>query len=71
MLGCVCLLGCVSKIKVYLVGALYSNIDLLWVANIPSNEQGIGSLHMKSWFSALSASSLVKIITSDHNCDQV
>ena len=65
------MLGCVSKIKVYLVGALYSNIDLLWVANIPSNEQGIGSLHMKSWFSALSASSLINIIKCDYDCDQV
>ena len=27
-LGCVCLPGCVSVIKNYLVGALYSNMDL-------------------------------------------
>ena len=53
------------------MGALYSNMDLLWVANIPSSEQGIGSLHMKSWFSALSASSLVKITKCDYNYDQV
>ena len=44
----------------YLVGALYSNMDWWWVASIFSNEQGIGSLHSRSWFSALSASSLTR-----------
>ena len=42
----------------HLVGALYSNMDWWWLANIFSREQGIGSLHSRSWFSALSASSL-------------
>ena len=42
------------------MGALYSNMDWWWLASIFSREQGIGSLHSKSWFSALSASSLTR-----------
>ena len=46
--------------KKNLVGALYSNMDWWWLASIFSKEQGIGSLQSRSWFKALSASSLAE-----------
>ena len=51
--------GCICLTPPLLAGARYSNMLWLWVLNILSRLQGIGSVQKKSWFRAESASILL------------
>ena len=56
---CCYLACCCIALPPLLAKARYSSMPCLWLLSILSREMGMGTVQKKSWFNALSASSLL------------